>query len=551
MMKAHFTRLTFLLLPALFFTTKAEAQFYDFIPGICNYINSDVKADTSGLTFRYMWQDSTLAIHRALIHTTNDGETVWTKRASQNFGSYLTLPDNSMILSGGRSITGGTRIGLLQKNNPDGTISWTHAVTSTTNDVSVGNLMRTGNTIIATVTRSAFFSSTYMNKAAIIAFDTAGALLWTKYFSNPTFTTDYYFARTMIAANGDILAVADIRGSSGNSANGMMITRLTPSGTIVFSKYVNFLSARHNQLSVTGLTELPNGDIILGGRLMTDQISIYPNTMWLGKLNSAGDLLLQKTIHGGTDVGEQLHSLQYANGKLYAYMPVYSPFNTVSRSLLIGEIDPQTLSFTATQTALEIAFHPEDPYGQVANSFCMTTDGKPTASAGFYCTETNKYYPIMLQVSADNETSCTDDEVPVTFIDSIANFPFTTYTPQGTFAVTFVADTAQIHLSEITPFERQDLCAGCVSTLSAGEQVNTAAISIYPNPNDGQFTISSPATGPDDAFEVLNTQGAVIYAGNLSVALTPVNLQGHAPGMYYIKIARKGQAVTMYKVVSN
>lgn len=550
-MKMKFTIACCLFLSILLASPDMKAQFFNYLPGLSNYLRSDVRPDAAGLTFSYTWQDSALAIKTILLHTDNSGQVQWMKDAGNNFGSYTIAPDTSVILTGGRSTTGGNRIALLQKMDKSGNVVWKKTIAASAADVSLGNVMvGNNNTIFVTFTRSSFSSSTYYSRAGVAAFDAAGQVLWTKYFANGGFTTDYGFSRSLLAANGDFIGVADIRGSVNAQANGMMVTRITPQGTIRFARYIDFKPS-HTQLSVNGLTETPAGHLIFGGRLMTDQISIHPNSMWLARMDSAGNVLQQKVYSGGQDVGELLHGLAYHNGTLHAYLQYISPFDTVtSRSIWIGKLDEQSLSFT-TQNATEIQVATEDPYGNVRNSFCMTSDGKPTVSAGFYCNATGKYLPVMMQWSAALNSSCPALDVAQVLTDSVTAYAVTDYTPQSSFTVTIAADTTVILLANAAPVVPLDLCNGCAIPNSTGKVAPQALFRLYPNPGDGRYFIDVEQPVHEARIRIYNNIGAIVYQENLQTTHQAIDLRVQPPGIYYVSISTRDGHTATRKIVKD
>ncbi len=551
-MKKNLTILGYLLITFAFSPLTSSAQFYNYLPYMSNYLRGDVKNDGTGMTFTYRIQDdSTLALSTFLLHTDNNGQVEWMKSPSNNFSSYTTAADNSVILTGGRSTTAGNRIALLQKTDSNGNIVWTKSLAASSADVGIGNIMiSANNTIFATITRSSFSSSTYFSKAGVIAFDMNGQVLWTKYFGNAAQTTEYGFTRTILAENGDFIGVADIRGSSGASANGMMITRINPQGTVIFSKYIDFKTT-HNQLSVTGLVETASNEIIFGGRLMIDQISNYPNTMWLGKLDSAGTMLIQKVYSGGEDVGEQLHSLRYDNGTLFAYMQLYSPFDSVNKSIWIGTINEQTLAFTA-QNATEIEVNSEDPYGNVSNSFCITSDGKPTVAAGFYCVEKDRYFPLMQQWSSSLASSCSALDAIQPIVDSDTNYVAAAYTPTGSFTITHAADTSEILLTNVTPTATANLCNGCSLTTSDVTQIQQKELfRLYPNPGDGLYFIDSDQSLNESQIVIFNNLGSIVYESKVQGVHQPIDLSEQKSGIYFVKVQTNDGRVAISKLVKN
>jgi hypothetical protein len=437
---------------------------------------------------------------------------------------------------------------LLQKIDKNGNMVWKRALSGTSNDTYIGNVTQgRGDTIFATISRSSFSSSTYYSKSSVVALNSNGQTLWTRYFSNVGLTSDYGFSRTMLAANGDFIGVADIRGSANASANGMMITRITPQGTIVFSKYFDFRPT-HTQLSVTGLTETASGNLVFGGRLMTDQISTYPNSMWLAKLDAAGNTLQQKVYSGGTDVGELLHSLRFANGKLYASVHQYAPFDSVKRSFWIGELNEASLSFTA-QNAIKLGVTTEDPYGNVRNALCITADGKPTMAGGFYCEAIGKNLPVMLQWSASLTSSCPSLDASLPLTDSVTTYTVTDYVSVGTFTVSNTADTTSIIITTVVPVTPAPLCNGCAVPNSIASPEIKDLFRVYPNPGDGRFHIDLNQPLQDAQVMVYNNQGTLVYKGALAGTHHTLDLGSQAAGIYYLKVSSRDGNYSFRKLV--
>ena len=547
------TKASYLCLFLLLGAVGVRAQFLQHIPGVSNYIRSDVRSELGGLTFTYTIQDSTLAIRTYLIHTNNAGQTLWMKNAGSNYGSHIVTSDSSIIIAGGRSTTACNRIAFLEKIDKNGNVLWIKSIANPSVDVGIGNLMEgSGDTILLTATRSSFSSSTYYSRSAVMAFTGSGTHAWTKSFANGSFTTDYAFSRAMLAANGDFIGVADIRGSSGASANGMMITRIKQNGTIVFSKYFNFLST-HNQLSVTGLSETSTGKIIFGGRLMTDQISTYPNSMWLAQMDDTGSVIMQKSYYGGVDVGELLHGLRSENGKTFAYVHRYAPFDTVQRSFWIGELNEATLSFIS-QNATELEVTTEDPYGNVRNAFCLTTNGKPTVAGGTFCVATGKNIPMMMQYSSTLTSSCTTLDELQPMIDSTTSYPVTNYTSAATVSLTVATDTTQVRLTDTVSFVLGNLCNGCATSQppTGVKAVKTGLdVSIFPNPGDGIFIVNLSDAANQLNIAVYNNLGAIVYQQIVSGKQHRIDISNHAPGLYYVQVRMADGTTSVTKLMKD
>lgn len=514
----------------LSFSAAARAQFFNYLPTAGNYFTGNVSAEPGGFLFSFSYQDTTLQMHRILMYTDEDGNLTAAKSGNALYGSHVYAPDSSVIYRGSIVVNAQSR-SLLQRNDKNGNIRWIRSVSGSSSRVITGVFPATPALYYITTYSTSFFNSTTFYKAAVMAVDSSGQLLWTRHFANTGLTTDYYFARSIVAANGDFIGLADIRGSQNASANGMMLTRIDSQGNVLFSKYIDFLPT-HNQLGVTGLAEMPSGDIIVGGRLMTNQISIYPNTMWVGRFSSNGDIQQQRIYSGGPDVGELLHSMREYNGKLYAYLHISSPFETQTGGIVVAELDPQTLAVT-DYSATEIPVVFGDPYGQVSNAFELSSNGKPTIATGFYCQEKSRYYPIMMQLDAGLETACPAREYTFPLLDSAAAYSVSTYTPSGTVSYTFAADTAQIFLQPVPSLPVAPLCNGCGTQAPVGlaEEAGTPSLHIFPNPAVSTLNVKQAVPG---IVSVYSVTGQLLFNQYVPEVFS-IDVSAYPPGMYILR----------------
>jgi len=80
-------------------------------------------------------------------------------------------------------------------------------------------------------------------------------------------------------------------------------------------------------------------------------------------------------------------------------------------------------------------------------------------------------------------------------------------------------------------------------------------ISLYPNPNDGYFTLSGlTAFGSDAKIEVVTMTGTVVYSKNVvangSETFT-IDLRGYAPGVYQVRVSSKEGVGTKPFIIRN
>jgi PKD repeat protein len=100
--------------------------------------------------------------------------------------------------------------------------------------------------------------------------------------------------------------------------------------------------------------------------------------------------------------------------------------------------------------------------------------------------------------------------------------------------------------------------AGCATSItkraSATTNINSFnnnnAISIYPNPNNGKFTVNNPEANTIN-IEVFNVLGEKVYSKISNEANTVVELNNHAKGVYLVKVTSNGSTTTTKITVAN
>jgi hypothetical protein len=154
---------------------------------------------------------------------------------------------------------------------------------------------------------------------------------------------------------------------------------------------------------------------------------------------------------------------------------------------------------------------------------------------------------------------------------SVASTPGTTYTwsvSNNTAIIVSGQGTSQIHLEALPGFTRANLsvrasnCKGNGSSAtitlkasnasSIGPRLSAPAlenISVYPNPSNGQFTLSMPSVETDATLEVYSTEGRLVYKQTIpdNTTQTPIELNQPA-GLYQVRMVA-GDEVMRTKVV--
>ncbi len=120
----------------------------------------------------------------------------------------------------------------------------------------------------------------------------------------------------------------------------------------------------------------------------------------------------------------------------------------------------------------------------------------------------------------------------------------------GTFTLTYtVTDSASGCVDFATDVVTVDACT------VVGEQTLANGISVYPNPNNGSFTVTVNATAADMVIEVMDLQGRVVFSSqenNVTPGFTKqISVGDVASGMYMMKISagtqQEVQKITIQK----
>jgi hypothetical protein len=81
------------------------------------------------------------------------------------------------------------------------------------------------------------------------------------------------------------------------------------------------------------------------------------------------------------------------------------------------------------------------------------------------------------------------------------------------------------------------------------EEQNDLNVTLYPNPNQGEFSFIVEENDETKLqFSLFDQQGKLIFQGNTdSNILTPISVQNPSPGMYHLKVAN-GVKVSSFKI---
>ncbi|HLC84095.1 MAG TPA: T9SS type A sorting domain-containing protein, partial [Bacteroidia bacterium] len=141
------------------------------------------------------------------------------------------------------------------------------------------------------------------------------------------------------------------------------------------------------------------------------------------------------------------------------------------------------------------------------------------------------------------------DHVNTSGFGKIGTLRFTTATTNGDFSVTannaYYIDNAGLQ----TPLTAATYSVTIDPTVSIQNHVSSSNISIYPNPNNGSFTINNLNPKEEYQLEVKDVLGRTIYIETIKAKETKANIKlDQAPGVYWLQLNSK-QGSSMHRVV--
>ena len=122
----------------------------------------------------------------------------------------------------------------------------------------------------------------------------------------------------------------------------------------------------------------------------------------------------------------------------------------------------------------------------------------------------------------------------------------TTGTPIGIKATGAPGDVTTLAVTSAdgcSAFQVETACSGCrfanPAEVTTVEEKND--ISVYPNPNSGQFTVELPATWSNASIILAGIDGKVIYSKTIAVNKIDLDLSGYAAGIYVLSASSDGK----------
>ncbi len=118
-----------------------------------------------------------------------------------------------------------------------------------------------------------------------------------------------------------------------------------------------------------------------------------------------------------------------------------------------------------------------------------------------------------------------------------------TYATAGSYTVTLVVTDTVCGTTDTST-------STVLATVSLNELVLNGKVEVYPNPNSGKFNVNLDLVGGQDVqLALTNTLGQLVYAKDLGRVgghvETELNIQGLAPGIYYLRVMGNDKSKTI------
>lgn len=496
---------------------------------------------------------------------------IWTRLGSNNF--HQTFDDGYILSSDAvhtMDVISDRIQGYLIKLDQNGNTQWTKQYPHG----DPGCDRPQGNASVVQCSDSGYvIATTYLKefdfKPYLIRTDANGNLLWAKqyplfygvaycveqtgdggfvvvgsYSSVVSGTVRVFILKT--DANGDVLFCNDLIAGTWGEGYPNAVREASDGGLIICGHYgydgayvikLNAMGALQwqNCYSTNGgdfldVTETASGDILACGFAnpgLDSKIQIL-------KLNASGGLLWQKYYKSTTLVaGIYAHSIKETSDQKILLGAAILPYVSGDRfHSFIMQLDAFG-DLVWTKKYNDCWVTSVECIGD--NSFAMSSQ-----SSSYFTVPSAGDYLSVTKIDSVEEHSC-----PYVTVDILLDtFVITTSNP-------FTIDILSVSAITVTP-----LLTGIVLTdnhncfySAAGIENNVAAdmVSIYPNPNNGVFTVSISLQVKNASVEVFNSLGSLVYKQEIINQENSIELSNEASGLYFVKVMSENEIVGIGK----
>ena len=416
------------------------------------------------------------------------------------------------------------------------------------------------------------------SKILVIKTDAGGNIVWSKTYNSNMYDDIYSIKET---SNGDYFM-----------AGGGFVGRINANGNMIWSKNLNDLNLNIG-LYIRSLDNTNDGDVILGGSIDTiDFINPKPYYAFLLKMSASGNVKWSKAIKSiynihdegfaviqGVDKGYVLtgrtHVPVGSNASInHIYLIKTDSLGNLSWSKKFGssgndngsdikqtadggyiiagsssgfwgnglqQYNAYLLKTSATGNVAWCKYYGSISQDEAA-SVSITNDGGYLASGittGVFGHPDNLY---LLKTDVSGNVNCSGFNWPLydsTYISSEVTLN------QSISPVNFTMATPLINIKHLV-CNNYETC-----TVGLNEETREVFINIFPNPNNGLFTIDLTEIQPNSVIEIYSALGVLVKKQVVISGKSTLNLQNEANGLYFIYVISGEKAIKVSKIVKN
>lgn len=484
-----------------------------------------------------------------LIHTNASGDTLWTKTyggsGDEQANSLIQTTDGGFLIAGSTTSTGaGNPDAYVIKLDAGGNALWSHAYGGPGDDLCM-SVLQSGDAyaVVGTTTSvGAGGKDIFMLNIGL-----GGNVRWSKTYGG---SANEYGNSVTTTSDGGFL----ITGSShsfGSTTADMYLVRTDDHGIKLWSKT---FGKEGDEYGNSGVQTSDGGFIVAG---TSYSFTGHP-TICLMKTDGDGNMLFTKTFGGSAnDYGQSV--IQTVDG---GYIVTGSTTNVQ------GNLDVCIIK-TAADGGMEWSntfgdMQDETGYNviQTANHEFMVT----ATTASFGAGNTDLY---LIKTDVDGGTSCTKkmsmiNEHTVTLNDSVIT---DSVADAGVFVVSVMTTTTGSGCSLLTRcFYNDDVLtqsttdpdvliggdvtnADGIAIRAAAGKTAPVAITVYPNPGNGEFNLSGLTAG--NRIEILDVTGKTIKQITANSDLQTIDITGEARGLYFYRVTDGSAFLQSGKIIKD
>ncbi len=219
-------------------------------------------------------------------------------------------------------------------------------------------------------------------------------------------------------------------------------------------------------------------------------------------------------------------------------------------------------SLTTTGTATSFTWNTGATTSSIAPSPSVTTTYTVTGYNG-QCTRTatstvNVLASTPITAVSSSSLICSGQSATLT-ASPTGTIPVLTYSwTTGTLGASTVVSPTTTTTYTVYAVNSNSCVSGNIVTQNVsactginGIAVQSSSFGLYPNPSNGDFTVTTPDSFENSTVEVYNGLGQLVSRNKVVNSITKINIANEANGVYHVRVMQDGKQVYRTKVLKN